>query len=36
MISQGLGAIAQLPLASRPAPTVVNALRFADSVSTLI
>lgn len=36
MVAQGLGAIAQLPLASRPAPTVINALRFADSVSALI
>jgi len=36
MIAQGLGAIAQLPLATRPAPTLVNALRYADSVSALI
>ena len=36
MVYQGLGEIATLPLKVRPAANVVNALRYADSVTALI
>jgi len=36
MVYQGLGEIAMLPAAARPAANVVNALRYADSVTALI
>lgn len=36
MVAQGLGAIAGMAPAVRPAATVVNALRYADSVAALI
>jgi len=36
MVSQGLGVIAAMPAAIRPAASLVNALRYADSVAALI
>ena len=36
MVAQGVGAIRAIPLAGRPTVTLVNCLRYADSVRLLI